>query len=68
MICCLCGPLRFVVTIVYVISATTAISKTTIAFMNLTYCAEKKALPMAWDSTGIVVVFISNIMLPYSLP
>jgi cation:H+ antiporter len=40
---------------------------TTIAVISLTYRAEKKALPMAWDSIGIVLIYIANIMLLYML-
>ncbi len=61
------GPLLSFVSTVHIISALSAISMTTIAVISLTYRAEKKALPMAWDSIGIVIIFISNIMLLYSL-
>jgi hypothetical protein len=33
----------------------------------LTYRAEKKVLPMAWDSIAIVLIYIGNVMLLYML-
>jgi cation:H+ antiporter len=40
---------------------------TTIAIIGLTYRAEKKPLLLAWDSIGIVLVFVINLMLLYML-
>jgi cation:H+ antiporter len=38
---------------------------TTIAIIGLTYRAEKKRLFLAWDSIGIVALYIMNPMLLY---
>jgi cation:H+ antiporter len=38
---------------------------TAIAIIGLTYRAEKKKLLLAWDSIGILLVYIANIMLLY---
>jgi cation:H+ antiporter len=51
----------------HVISALSAISMTTIAVISLTYRAEKKALPLAWDSIGIVLIYVTNVMVLYML-
>ncbi len=60
------GPLLSFANNGQVISALSAISMTTIAVISLTYRAEKKALPMAWDSIAIVLIYIGNIMLLYT--
>lgn len=51
----------------HIISALSAILMTTIAIVGLTYRAEKKALILAWDSVGMMLVYIVNLMLLYSL-
>jgi cation:H+ antiporter len=61
------GPLLSFASSAHIISALSAIAMTTIAVISLTYRAEKKALPMAWDSIGIVLIYIANIMLLYML-
>jgi cation:H+ antiporter len=40
---------------------------TAIAIIGLTYRAEKKRMLLAWDSAGIVVVYMINLALLYSL-
>jgi len=51
----------------HIISALSAIVMTTIAIIGLTYRAEKKPLFIAWDSIGIITIYIINIMLLYTL-
>jgi cation:H+ antiporter len=61
------GPLLSVVNQNHVISASSAIAMTAIAVIGLTYRAEKKKLFLAWDSIGIVLVYLVNVMLLYTL-
>jgi cation:H+ antiporter len=61
------GPLFSVVNQNHVISASSAIAMTAIAVIGLTYRAEKKKLFLAWDSIGIVLVYLVNVMLLYTL-
>ncbi len=51
----------------HVISALSAIAMTSIAVIGLTYRAEKKPLFIAWDSIGLILIYIVNIMLLYTL-
>jgi len=60
------GPLFSFASSGQMISALSAIVMTTIAVISLTYRAEKKALPMAWDSIAIVLIYLGNIMLLYT--
>jgi cation:H+ antiporter len=48
----------------HIISALSAIIMTAIAIVGLTYRAEKKLI-LAWDSVGIVLVYVINLMLLY---
>ena len=50
-----------------IISALSAIAMTAIAIIGLTYRAEKKKLFLAWDSIGIALVYVVNLMLLYML-
>jgi cation:H+ antiporter len=59
------GPLLSFASNGQVVSALSAIAMATIAVISLTYRAEKKALPMAWDSITIVLIYIGNVMLLY---
>jgi len=59
------GPLLTFAGRPHVLSALSAISMTAIAVISLIYRAEKKVLPLAWDSIGIVLVYICNVMLLY---
>lgn len=61
------GPLLFFVNPNHIISALSAIAMTTIAIVGLTYRAEKKPLLLAWDSIGILLVYVINILLLYML-
>lgn len=61
------GPLLSFVNPDHIVSALSAIAMTTIAIIGLTYRAEKKPLFLAWDSIGILMVYVINLMLLYML-
>lgn len=61
------GPLLSFISPNHIISALSAIAMTAIAIIGLTYRAERKRLFLAWDSFGIVLVYIANLMLLYML-
>jgi len=61
------GPLLSYANPNHMISALSAIAMTTIAIIGLTYRAEKKRLFVAWDSMGILMVYIANLLLLYML-
>jgi cation:H+ antiporter len=61
------GPILSYVNSNHIISAFSAIIMTAIAIIGLTYRAEKKRLLMAWDSIGILTIYITNLMLLYML-
>ncbi|MFZ2196379.1 MAG: hypothetical protein WAV13_01510 [Thermodesulfovibrionales bacterium] len=61
------GPLLSYVSPDHILSALSAIAMTTIAIIGLTYRAEKKRVFLSWDSIGIVICFILNLMLLYML-
>ncbi|MEW6213614.1 MAG: sodium:calcium antiporter, partial [Nitrospirota bacterium] len=61
------GPLLSFADPNHIISALSAIAMTIIAIIGLTYRAEKKPLFLAWDSIGIVLVYMINLMLLYML-
>lgn len=61
------GPLLSFVSQNHVISAVSAIAMTAIAVIGLTYRAEKKKLFLAWDSIGILLTYLVNVMLLYTL-
>jgi len=51
----------------HIISAISATAMTTIAVIGLTYRAERKGLFLAWDSIGIISVYVINLVLLYTL-
>lgn len=61
------GPILSFISPNHIISALSAIAMITIAIIGLTYRAEKKRLLLAWDSIGIVVVYLINLILLYIL-
>ncbi|MBI5204078.1 MAG: sodium:calcium antiporter [Nitrospirae bacterium] len=61
------GPLLSFVNSGNIISALSAIVMTAVAIIGLTYRAEKKKLFLAWDSIGILFVYIVNLMLLYRI-
>ncbi|MEW6417656.1 MAG: sodium:calcium antiporter [Nitrospirota bacterium] len=61
------GPLLSFANPNHIISALSAIAMTTIAIVGLTYRAEKKPLFLAWDSIGILLIYLINLMLLYML-
>lgn len=61
------GPLLLFANKNHIISALAAIAMTTIAIVGATYRAEKKRLFLAWDSIGILTVYVGNVLLLYAL-
>jgi cation:H+ antiporter len=61
------GPLLAFANPNHIVSAISAIVMTTIAIIGLTYRAAKKPLFLAWDSIGIVFVYVINLLLLYAL-
>lgn len=61
------GPILSFVNPNHIISALSAIAMTTIAIIGLTYRASKKRLLLSWDSIGIILIYILNIMILYTL-
>lgn len=61
------GPLLYFADRNHIISAISAILMTAIAVAGLTYRAEKKTFFLAWDSLGILSVYVINLMLLYML-
>ena len=61
------GPLLSFVNSNHIISALSAIVMTAIAIIGLTYRAEKKPLFLAWDSIGIITMYIIILMLLYTM-
>ncbi len=61
------GPLLSFVSQHHMISAMSAIAMTAIAVIGSTYRAERKPLFMAWDSISISLVYVTNLMLLYTL-
>lgn len=59
------GPILSFVNSNHIISALAAIAMTAIMIIGVTYRSEKKPLFLAWDSIGIIFVYISNLMLLY---
>ncbi len=61
------GPLLASVNQNHAISGLSAIAMTAVAVIGLTYRAEKKKLFLAWDSIGMVLIFVINLILLYML-
>ncbi|MBI5741778.1 MAG: sodium:calcium antiporter [Nitrospirae bacterium] len=61
------GPILAFADTNHIISALSAIAMTTVAIIGLTYRAEKKTLFLAWDSIGISLIYVVNLMLLYVL-
>jgi cation:H+ antiporter len=61
------GPLLSFVSQHHMISAMSAIAMTAIAVIGSTYRSERKPLFMAWDSISISLVYVTNLMLLYTL-
>jgi cation:H+ antiporter len=59
------GPILSFSSTNHIISALSAIGMTTLAIIGLTYRASKKPLFLAWDSIGILFMYILNLMLLY---
>lgn len=61
------GPILSFASPNHIISTLSAIAMTTIAVIGLTYRTEKKPLFLAWDSIGILLAYVINLMLLYML-
>ncbi|MBI5408044.1 MAG: sodium:calcium antiporter [Nitrospirae bacterium] len=61
------GPILSFVQSSHAVSAVSAVMMTAIAIIGLTYRNEKKRLFLAWDSIGIVLVYVVNLMLLYMM-
>lgn len=61
------GPLLSFANPTHIISAQSAIIMMAIAVIGLIYRAAKKPLFLAWDSLGIVLVYLMNLVLLYTL-
>jgi cation:H+ antiporter len=57
------GPILSFVDPNHIVSALSATAMTAIAVIGLTYRAEKKRLVLAWDSIGILVIYIVNLVI-----
>jgi len=51
----------------HIISALSAIAMTTIAIIGLTYRVSKKRLLLSWDSICIIIIYVLNVMMLYTL-
>ena len=61
------GPLLSYANQNHLISSLSAIAMTAIAIIGLTYRSQKKRLWLAWDSVGIILLYITNILILFSL-
>lgn len=61
------GPILSFTDPAHAVSALSAISMTAIAIIGLTYRAEKKRLFMAWDSIGITLMYVINLIVLFLL-
>ena len=61
------GPLFMSVSTGHLISAFSAVAMTAIAIVGLAFRQEKKDLLLSWDSIGIVLVYIMNLMFLYTM-
>ncbi len=61
------GPILSFVNQNHIISAVSAIAMTSIAVIGLTYRSEKKPLFLAWDSIGILLLYVINLMSLYMM-
>lgn len=59
------GPILSAITRTHLLSAISAITMTAIAIVGLTYRTTKKSLILAWDSFGIVLIYIMTILALY---
>jgi len=59
------GPLLSSANPIHVISALSAVAMTSVAIIGLTYRADKKRLLIGWDSAGLVLLYIVNLVLLY---
>jgi cation:H+ antiporter len=61
------GPILSYVDPSHAVSAISAVTMTAIAVLGFTYRAEKKRLWLAWDSIGMVAVYLFNLLILFSM-
>ena len=61
------GPILSSVDPSHAVSAISAAAMSSIAILGFTYRAEKKRLWLAWDSTGMVAVYLVNLLILFSM-
>ncbi|MEW5745197.1 MAG: hypothetical protein AB1805_07165, partial [Nitrospirota bacterium] len=61
------GPLLAFAQPDHIVSGLSATAMTAVAVIGLTYRAERKRLPLAWDSLGIILIYLMNVMVLYML-
>lgn len=61
------GPLLLYANPTHIISASTAIAMTTVTIIGLTYRSKKKLFLLSWESIGIILLYLMNILLLYKL-
>jgi cation:H+ antiporter len=61
------GPILSFVNQNHAISALSAIAMTTITIIGLTYRSMKKPLFLSWDSIGIILIYLTNMLILYTL-
>lgn len=59
------GPLLAHVDIMHTVPALTALAMTSIAIVGLTYRADRKRLFLSWDSIGMILCYLSNLLMLY---
>lgn len=61
------GHILSFVKVTHIVPALSAIAMISVAIIGLTYRAEKKRIPLSWDSALIVMIYVINTMLLYTL-
>ena len=51
----------------HIVAASAAMAMTAVAIIGLTYRAERKGLPLAWDALGILVLYVGSMAFLYTL-
>lgn len=59
------GPILTYANSSHIVSSLASIAMTAIMIIGLTYRSEKKLLFMAWDSMGVILLYVSYVMLLY---
>ncbi|GBE31165.1 MAG TPA: sodium:calcium antiporter [Nitrospirae bacterium] len=61
------GPLLSFVDMSHILSALSAVAMIAVAIIGLTYRASRKPLFLAWDSLGILIIYVVNLLSLYML-